>query len=88
MRLDKYLKVSRLIKRRTVAKEVSDNDRILVNDKIAKPSTNININDIIKIRFGNKLVAIKVLNIIDSTKKTDSELMYELISEERINGAN
>ncbi len=88
MRLDKYLKVSRLIKRRTVAKEVSDNDRILVNDKIAKPSTNININDIIKIRFGNKLVTIKVLNIIDSTKKTDSELMYELISEERINGAN
>ena len=85
MRLDKYLKVSRLIKRRTVAKEVSDNDRILVNGKIAKPSTALLINDIIEIRFGNKLVKVKVLNLAETVKKTDSELMYEIISEERIN---
>lgn len=81
MRLDKYLKVSRLIKRRTVAKDVAMSDRILVNDKIAKPSTSLKIGDIITIYFGNKEVKIRVLNLIDSTKKSDVENMYELVSE-------
>ncbi|MGM9971517.1 MAG: RNA-binding S4 domain-containing protein [Anaeroplasmataceae bacterium] len=84
MRLDKYLKVSRLIKRRTVAKDVAENERILINDKLAKPSTLVKIGDIITIYFGNKEVKIKVLNILDSTKKTDVENMYELISETRL----
>ena len=56
MRLDKYLKVSRLIKRRTLAKEVAENERILVNDRLAKPSKELNIGDIITIEFGNKVV--------------------------------
>lgn len=84
MRLDKYLKVSRLIKRRTVAKDVAEKDRILVNDKIAKPSTTLKVNDIITIFFGNKEVKIRVLQLLDSTKKADVELMYELVSEKII----
>ncbi|HOI46150.1 MAG TPA: RNA-binding S4 domain-containing protein [Bacilli bacterium] len=81
MRLDKYLKVSRLIKRRTIAKEVSDAERILVNGKIAKASKEIAVGDTIEVTFGKKVVTIKVTNIIDSTKKSDAAEMYELISE-------
>lgn len=84
MRLDKYLKVSRLIKRRTVAKEVADHEKIMVNDKLSKPSTDIKVNDIISIRFGIKIVTVKVLSINEYTKKEDSSLMYEIIKEERI----
>jgi ribosomal 50S subunit-recycling heat shock protein len=84
MRVDKYLKVSRLIKRRTVAKEVADHEKIMVNGKISKPSTEIKVNDIISIRFGTKIVTIKVLNTNEYTKKSESDLMYEIIKEERI----
>lgn len=84
MRLDKYLKVSRLIKRRTVAKEVADHEKIMVNDKLSKPSTDIKVNDIISIRFGMKIVTVKVLSINEYTKKEESSLMYEIIKEERI----
>ncbi len=84
MRLDKFLKVSRIIKRRTVAKDVADNERIYVNDKIAKPSLTLKTGDIITIMFGNKEVKIKVLELLDSTKKADTDKMYELISEKRI----
>lgn len=81
MRIDKYLKVSRLIKRRTLANDVATNERIMVNDKIVKPSYQIKLNDIITISFGNKEVKVKVINIFESTKKEDASLMYELISE-------
>lgn len=81
MRLDKFLKVSRVIKRRTLAKEVASDERILVNDKTAKPSTQLKSGDIITIYFGNKEVKIKVLELLDSTKKADTDRMYELISE-------
>ncbi|MBQ8292951.1 MAG: RNA-binding S4 domain-containing protein [Bacilli bacterium] len=82
MRLDKYLKVSRLIKRRTLAKEASEADRILVNDKPAKPSKELKIGDLITINFGKKSLVVKVTSLKESTKKADSELMYEFISEE------
>jgi len=81
MRVDKFLKVSRVIKRRTVAKEVASNSRILVNGKTVKPSFQIKENDEITILFGNKDVTIKVLAIKDSTKKADASDMYELMSE-------
>lgn len=81
MRLDKYLKVSRLIKRRTVAKEVAEAERILVNGKLAKPSKDINVSDIITIEFGTKIVNIKVLSVDEKTKKDLASTMYELISE-------
>lgn len=81
MRLDKYLKISRLIKRRTMAKEASNNERILVNGQIAKPSKEIKIDDLITISFGKKELTVKVTSIIDSTKKADASLMYELVEE-------
>lgn len=84
MRLDKYLKVSRIIKRRSVAKEVADRGRIKVNSILAKSSTDLKINDIIEIRFGNKLLTVRVLEMKDSTKKEDAVKMYEIISETRI----
>ncbi|EMC31142.1 RNA-binding S4 domain-containing protein [Streptococcus mutans] len=84
MRLDKYLKVSRIIKRRSVAKEVADRGRIKVNGILAKSSTDLKINDTIEIRFGNKLLTVRVLEMKDSTKKGDAVKMYEIISETRI----
>lgn len=81
MRIDKYLKVSRIIKRRTLAKEATDSERILVNNKQVKPSYNVKIGDIVTILFGNKEVTVKVLNTNDSSKKADASLMYELIEE-------
>jgi ribosomal 50S subunit-recycling heat shock protein len=84
MRLDKYLKVSRIIKRRTLAKEVADNGRIMVNNRIAKSSTKLSEEDIIEIQFGNKIVIIKVLELRDSTKKEDSAKMFEIVEEKRI----
>ena len=84
MRLDKYLKVSRIIKRRTVAKEVADKGRIKVNGILAKSSTDLKMSDQIEIQFGNKLLTVKVLEMKDSTKKEDALKMYEIISEKRI----
>lgn len=81
MRLDKYLKVSRLIKRRTLAKEASESERILVNDKIAKPSKELKIGDTITIQFGRKEIQVKVISLNPSIKKEDASNMYELISE-------
>ena len=81
MRLDKFLKVSRLIKRRTLAKEASEQERILVNDKIAKPSKELQIGDTITIQFGRKEIQVKVISLNPSIKKEDASNMYELISE-------
>lgn len=81
MRLDKYLKVSRLIKRRTVANDACDADRILVNGKVAKASYNVKLGDIISVTFGTKTVDVKVLEIKETTKKTEAASMYEVVSE-------
>ncbi len=85
MRLDKYLKVSRLIKRRTLAKEASEAERILINGNVAKPSKEVKEGDIITITYGKKNVEVRVTSLIDSTKKQDAQLMYELVSEKSIN---
>ena len=79
MRIDKFLKNSRIIKRRTVAKEACDQERVTVNDKIAKAGTEVEPGDIIKIQFGNKEISVKVLDIKDSQRKEDAEKMYEVI---------
>ena len=81
MRLDKYLKVSRLIKRRTVANEACDSSRVTVNGKLVKPSYDVKIGDLITIAFGSKQVTVKVLDIRETTKKTEAIGMYEVISE-------
>jgi ribosomal 50S subunit-recycling heat shock protein len=83
MRLDKYLKVSRIFKRRTVAKEISEHDRVLVNDRVAKPSTAVREGDTIAISYGNKRLVVRVLQIQDSTKKADADKMYEVLSESK-----
>ena len=84
MRLDKYLKVSRLIKRRTLAKDVANAERILVNDKLAKPSKELKIGDIITIEFGTKIVKVMVKSLEVSVKKSDATLMYDFISEKKL----
>jgi ribosomal 50S subunit-recycling heat shock protein len=76
MRLDKYLKVSRLIKRRTVA---NDACRVMVNDKVVKASYDVKLGDVIEISFGNKSVKVKVTMIADSTKKEDAKEMFEYL---------
>jgi ribosomal 50S subunit-recycling heat shock protein len=81
MRLDKYLKVSRLIKRRTVANEACDSARISVNGKAAKASYDVKLGDEITVSFGSKNITVKVLEIKETTKKTESAGMYEIISE-------
>ena len=81
MRLDKYLKVSRLIKRRTVANDACDSARIFVNGKAAKASYDVKINDLISVSFGSKNITVKVLDIRETTKKSEAVGMYEIISE-------
>ncbi len=81
MRLDKYLKVSRLIKRRTVANDACDTSRITVNGKVAKASYNVKDGDLITIAFGTKSVTVRVLEIKDTTKKAEAAGMYEVVSE-------
>lgn len=79
MRLDKYLKVSRLIKRRTVANEACDAGRVLINDKTAKASQEVKIGDIIEIQFGQKAVKAKVTQIKETTRKDDAADMFEYL---------
>lgn len=81
MRLDKFLKVSRLIKRRTVANEACDNSRISVNGKSAKASYDVKLGDEITVAFGSKSITVRVLDIRETTKKSESQGMYEVISE-------
>ncbi|MGX7106256.1 RNA-binding S4 domain-containing protein [Hutsoniella sourekii] len=83
MRLDKYLKVSRIIKRRTVAKEVADQGRVMINGNPAKSSSKVAVGDELAIQFGNRLLVVEVLALLDSTKKEDAENMYRIIKEER-----
>ena len=79
MRLDKFLKVSRLIKRRTVANEACDAGRVMVNDKVAKASVDVKIGDIIEIAFGQKAVKVRVLDIQDTTKKDEAKDLFEYV---------
>ncbi|MDR0885274.1 MAG: RNA-binding S4 domain-containing protein [Clostridiales Family XIII bacterium] len=79
MRIDKFLKVSRIIKRRTIAKEACDTERVLVNDKIVKAGYEVEIGDIITVRFGQNDLNVRVAQIKDSTKKEDATDMFEVI---------
>ena len=79
MRIDKYLKVSRLIKRRTIANEACDAGRISVNGKIVKASYDVKVGDVIEIAFGERVLKMRVTDVKDSTKKADAAEMYEVI---------
>ena len=79
MRLDKYLKVSRLIKRRSVANEACDNGRVFINDKPAKASANVKEGDIITISFGNKEVKVEVLDVQETVRKEEAKELFRYI---------
>lgn len=79
MRLDKYLKVSRIIKRRTVANEACDAGRVTVNGRVARASLDVKVNDVIEISFGSKNVKVTVLNVAETVRKDDAALMYKII---------
>ena len=80
MRLDKYLKVSRIIKRRTVANEACGDDLVSVNGKTVKPSYDVKIGDVIEVRYGTKSAAFRVLSVNENAKKAEAAEMYEVLS--------
>ncbi|WP_017729499.1 RNA-binding S4 domain-containing protein [Halalkalibacterium ligniniphilum] len=84
MRLDKFLKVSRLIKRRTLAKEVCDQGRISINGQTAKAGSAVKVGDELVVRFGQKLVTVKVNELKETTRKEDADTMYTIVKEEPI----
>ncbi|MFA7745293.1 RNA-binding S4 domain-containing protein [Salinicoccus roseus] len=84
MRLDKFLKVSRVIKRRTLAKEISDEGRVKVNDRVAKAGTDLSVGDIVEIEFGRKIVTLEVVQLEAHAKKEDADRMYRIIKEQKI----
>ena len=79
MRLDKFLKVSRIIKRRTVANEACDNGRVIVNSKPARASYDVKVGDILEIEFGTRLFKAQVLTVAETVKKEEASLMYKII---------
>ena len=84
MRLDKYLKVSRIIKRRTVAKEASEGGRVSINGKTAKPASEVGPGDVLEIRFGEKLAKYRIVSVAETVRKENAAAMYELIGGEEI----
>ena len=84
MRIDKYLKVSRVIKRRTIAKDILDLGFVKINDKVEKPSTEVKENDIIELTLGERRLSVKVLGLSEQTKKKDASSLFEVIADEQI----
>ena len=84
MRLDKYLKISRIIKRRTIANEAADAGRISINGRVAKASTNVSVGDVIEIRFGQKIMKVRIDDVSEYAKKEAASSMYTVLSEDRI----
>ena len=83
MRLDKYLKVSRIIKRRTVASEACDKKRVSVNGNVAKSGKDVKVGDEIEVRFGTNTLKVAVLRIAETVRKEDAGEMYEILEETR-----
>ncbi|HHV39325.1 MAG TPA: RNA-binding S4 domain-containing protein [Tepidimicrobium sp.] len=79
MRIDKYLKNSRIIKRRTVAKEACEQGRVFINGKQVKPGDKVQMGDVVMINFGTSSMKIKVLKILDDVRKTDATKLYKLL---------
>lgn len=81
MRIDKFLKVSHILKRRTISKELALNERIEINGRIAKPSTDVKVGDIVTITFGNRKMSVRILSVEEVKRKKDAVAMYEIIDE-------
>ncbi len=88
MRLDKFLKVARIIKRRTVANEVCENGRVALNGRIAKPAAEVAVGDIIEISFGNGSSRVRVLDVRENVRREDAALLYEVLegTQRRVGG--
>ncbi len=84
MRLDKYLKVSRLVKRRTLAKEFCDQGRVEINGKVAKAGSEVKPGDQLAIRFGQKLLQVRVEQVVENVRKEDADKLYTLLEEARL----
>ncbi len=84
MRIDKYLKVSRILKRRTVSKELALNQRIEINGKAVKPSHEVVVGDIVGVTFGSRKMEVRVLSVQEVKRKAEASDMYEIVSESRI----
>ena len=84
MRIDKYRKVSRIMKRRTVSKELAANDRVEINGKTVKPSHEVKPGDIVAVTYGSRRLEVRVLSVQEAKRKKDAVEMYEVISESRI----
>ena len=82
MRIDKFLKVSRLLKRRTVAVQAADGGRIKINDKVVKPSHQAKVGDVVEIGFSSGAVKVKILDVKETVRKEDAERLYEILGEE------
>lgn len=83
MRIDKYLKVARILKRRTICKELAEQERLLINDRKAKASSEVKPGDVLTIMFGHRILKVRVLAIQEHAKKEDAPLMFEVIDEQR-----
>ena len=83
MRIDKYLKVTRILKRRETGKQLALNERLYINDRIAKPSSEIKIGDIVRIVFGHREITIRVLDVRESASKQQAFEMYEVVEEKK-----
>lgn len=84
MRIDKFLKVSHILKRRTISKELALNERIEINGRVAKPSTDVKVGDEVTITFGNRQMTIRVLSVKEIKRKKDAVSMYEVINEDTV----
>lgn len=84
MRLDKFLKISRLIRRRTLAKQIADQERVKVNGQLAKPATTVAIGDKIEIQFGQTLLTVEVMKIKQHVQKDEADTLYQVVAEEKI----
>ena len=83
MRIDKYLKVARVLKRREVGKELALNERLFINEKVAKPSSEVKVGDKVRIIFGNRQISIEVLDVRMSASKEEAFGMYKVIEEKK-----
>ncbi|MBW9212513.1 MULTISPECIES: RNA-binding S4 domain-containing protein [Terrabacteria group] len=85
MRVDKFLKISRILKRRTISKELALHERIKINDKIVKPSHEVKVGDVVEIQYGLRVLAVRVLSMQEKTRKADAAEMYEVVYEKHLN---
>ena len=84
MRVDKFLKISRILKRRTISKELAHHQRIKINDRIVKPSDEVKIGDILEVQYGSRILGVRILSIQEKVKKETAMEMYEVVFEKRL----